>query len=79
MPKGWFGPKTIGWGASPKRWQGWLATFLFVVVLIVTVRFIVPRLAVHIGIQPHALAGIAAVVEIGLFLALVWGTYDRDA
>lgn len=26
----WFGPKRIGWGWSPRNWQGWLVTAVFV-------------------------------------------------
>lgn len=28
--KRWFGPKAIGWGASPASWRGWLLTGLLV-------------------------------------------------
>jgi len=34
MKRGWFGPKLIGWGASPASWEGWVATLVFVVALI---------------------------------------------
>ncbi len=23
----WFGSKRIGWGLSPRTWEGWLVTF----------------------------------------------------
>jgi len=26
----WFGPKRIGYGISPKTWQGWLILAVFV-------------------------------------------------
>ena len=26
--KAWFGPKRLGWGISPRSWEGWLATAL---------------------------------------------------
>lgn len=25
----WFGPKRVGWGISPKTWQGWAITIAF--------------------------------------------------
>lgn len=25
----WFGPKRVGWGISPKTWQGWTITIAF--------------------------------------------------
>jgi len=30
----WFRPKRYGWGASPANWRGWLATGVFVVVIV---------------------------------------------
>jgi len=33
--KKWFRPKAFGYGATPSSWQGWLATFLFVVAVTV--------------------------------------------
>lgn len=33
MKRGWFGPKLIGWGASPASWEGWLATLVFVIAI----------------------------------------------
>ena len=26
----WFGPKRIGWGFTPRTWEGWLVTLLAV-------------------------------------------------
>jgi hypothetical protein len=30
MPKYWFRPKNIGYGATPTTWQGWVLTFAVV-------------------------------------------------
>lgn len=30
----WFGPKRIGWGYSPKTWQGWLVTGISIAAVI---------------------------------------------
>ncbi len=29
-----FGKKTIGWGLSPIKWQGWMVTIVFILVVI---------------------------------------------
>ena len=34
MTQYWFKPKTYGYGATPANWQGWLATTVFVAVLL---------------------------------------------
>ena len=34
MTRYWFRPKTYGYGASPANWQGWVATAIFVAVLL---------------------------------------------
>ena len=79
MPKGWFGPKRIGWGASPRSWQGWVATIISIVLMIATV-FIAPRLASIFEVQRvRAIIGVAIVVEIAAFLLVVWATYDPNA
>lgn len=31
----WFGPKRIGWGYSPRTWQGWLVSALMVAAIII--------------------------------------------
>jgi hypothetical protein len=32
----WFRPKTFGYGATPNTWEGWLATILFVFLILAT-------------------------------------------
>lgn len=39
MSKGWFGPKRIGYGISPRTWQGWLATLIFAAAFAGIARF----------------------------------------
>lgn len=34
MKKIWFKRKYFGWGWYPSSWQGWLATFVYVLVLL---------------------------------------------
>lgn len=33
-PRLWFGPKRIGWGYSPRTWEGWAITALVVLTVI---------------------------------------------
>ena len=33
MKRGWFGPRIVGWGASPASWEGWLITGVMVLAL----------------------------------------------
>jgi hypothetical protein len=68
MRKGWFGPKRIGWGVSPRSWEGWVATLVFVAGLAASVRLL----------GSVAILAILAV-WIGLFMLVVWATYDRNA
>lgn len=35
----WFGKKLIGWGWSPKSWQGWLITLLFIFLIILDFNY----------------------------------------
>jgi len=39
-PRPWFGPKWVGYGLSPKAWQGWVAIGL-VVALVAVLRLFV--------------------------------------
>lgn len=43
--KPWFGPKRIGWGISPKTWQGYLITIVGSLVLGLLVAGIVAALS----------------------------------
>ncbi len=78
MPKGWFGPKKIGHGIGPRSWQGWLATLLFVAILLASLP-LVPSLASYFGVPRPLLTGLTGIVVLGAYLLLVWATYDREA
>jgi hypothetical protein len=39
----WFGSMRVGYGLSPKTWQGWVVVIVAVVVLIVLARLIVHK------------------------------------
>src|SRR3546814_18723223 len=36
----WFAPKLFGYGATPVTWQGWLLSFVLMLLLIASIRFI---------------------------------------
>ena len=60
----WFRPKRYGWGATPTNWKGWLATEVFVV-LVLTVNLELARE------MPLVNYGIFAVL-LALFAWFVW-------
>jgi hypothetical protein len=66
---GWFGPKRLGVGISPRSWQGWLVTLGFAAGMLA-----LPRLA-H-GASTWMFAGIA--VLFALFGVIVALTYKAD-
>lgn len=39
MPDIWFKPKTWGWGYVPVSLEGWIATLIFVGVLLYTIKY----------------------------------------
>ena len=64
----WFGPKTVaGWGWTPVTWQGWLATALLIILVLVALTllrgtaaaFIVVALLVAAYVALAALTGTA--------------------
>jgi len=67
----WFGPKTYGYGIAPHRWQGWLATLAYVLLLTGGIRLL--RLLSQTAAEPVQLAlSMGWVVLVtGAFLLLV--------
>jgi hypothetical protein len=37
----WFGPKRIGYGYSPRAWQGWLLVIVVAIIVILVTRFLI--------------------------------------
>lgn len=68
MKRGWFGPKLIGWGASPASWEGWAVTGAFVLLMGLTGAF---------AERPWVWVGMGAWVVI--YLGVVIRTYDQNA
>lgn len=71
MKRGWFGPKAFGWGASPASWEGWAATGVMIVGMVVAGFIFHPN--------DSAPAWIARGVVIAVYLAVVAVTYRSDA
>jgi hypothetical protein len=53
MTQYWFKPKTHGYGATPSSWQGWVATALFVALIVAASLLLLPS-------QPNWASGPAA-------------------
>ena len=79
MKDAWFGPRKFGWGVSPRNGKGWLATFVFAVVLIGTLRFVVPHLATYLGLARPIVSGAALLIETTIFLLFAREKFDPDA
>ena len=72
--RGWFGPKVIGYGIGPRRWQGWAVSALLIAAIIGS-RFLHPQVW---GLPPWARPAIVAVLGLA-FVLVVFATYDPDA
>ena len=77
MKRGWFGPKRIGWGVSPRSWQGWAVTAVFIALLAASMRWLRPILEDSTGLPPMALGFLIVGSWLAVFLSVVWLTYDR--
>lgn len=71
MKRGWFGPKTFGWGISPASWEGWAATAAMVLAMVGAGLIINPA--------DSALAWTARGFIIAVYLAVIAFTYRSDA
>ena len=78
MSRGWFGPKTIGWGVSPKSWQGWVVTAALIAGLAAAVRWIRPLLEESTGLPPMLLTFAMVAAWLAVYLGIIWLTYDRS-
>ena len=71
MGKGWFGPKTIGWGVTAKSWQGWLVTIALVVLIAISVRWLGPALSEMSGVDRVFVTPLIASLAMSLSSILV--------
>ena len=69
----WFGPKEPGFELGIRTWQGWLATVVFIA-LLVGVRFIPFQI---LGFPLWAKNVVPGAVVV-IFLSLVFWKWERD-
>lgn len=69
VKRGWFGPKRIGWGASPASWQGWAATGVFILAMLLTGTVF----------RDAAWVWAMMLANVVIFLAVVILTFDKNA
>ena len=69
MKRVWFGPKRVGWGASPASWEGWAATGVFIVAMLLTGNLL----------RDLSWVWAAMLANVVIFLAVVILTYDKNA
>ncbi|MFK0166754.1 hypothetical protein [Rhizobium sp. NPDC090279] len=68
----WFRVKAYGYGAGlPCRWQGWVATVIYVLALIAMIAIVAP----HVGSRPAAYA-VAIGIPTALMVFVVWWKSD---
>ncbi|WP_426040550.1 hypothetical protein [Brevundimonas sp. TWP2-3-4b1] len=69
MKRGWFGPKRLGWGASPASWKGWAATGAFSLALLGTANVF----------REQDWVWAAMLGELVAYVLVVLLTYDKNA
>lgn len=69
VKRGWFGPKRIGWGASPASWEGWAATGAFILAMLLTGNLL----------RDAAWVWAMMLANVVIFIAVVILTYDKNA
>lgn len=69
VKRGWFGPKRFGWGASPASWQGWAATGVFILAMLLTGNLL----------RDEAWVWALMLAEVATFIAVVILTFDKNA
>lgn len=79
MGKGWFGPKTIGWGVTAKSWQGWLVTIALVVLIAISVRWLGPALSEMSGVDRVFVTPLIAFAWLAIYGVIIWLTYEKKA
>lgn len=77
MRKGWFGPKRMGWGASPSSWEGWVVTAIMLAGLSVSLRMFVKPLHETTGLAMPVVSSLMAAAWVLALLVVIALTY-RD-
>jgi hypothetical protein len=74
MGEAWFGPKRLGYGVSPRTWQGWALTALLALVL-VGARRITTMIFGHTAMANYATWGII-LLALSIYLVIASKKYD---
>ena len=69
MKRVWFGPKRFGWGASPASGEGWAATGVFILAMLLTGNLL----------RDVAWVWVLMLAEIAIFFVVLIVTYDKNA
>lgn len=78
MKRKWFGPGKTG-GTGPRSWEGWVATFLMVVMVAASLYWLSPMIAHATGIHPRLAGVLMLPAWLLIFGSIVWFTYDRES
>lgn len=76
-PNAWFRPKRYGYGAEPANWKGWLATAVYLAVMIAIVWTLIREQVFSAsGSEQSVLLWTALVVITLVFIGLCWMKTD---
>jgi hypothetical protein len=80
MKPGWFGPRKLGFGITPKSWQGWAVIGVLTVLLVLAVRYCSQPLQAATGLSGKLVNTGFGIVWLAALLGIAALTYvdDRD-
>jgi hypothetical protein len=78
MKPGWFGPKRIGIGASPRSWQGWVVIVVMLALLAALVRYCKQPLQTAMGLPSPIVTIAILAVWFAILLGIIALTYEDD-
>ncbi len=61
----WFRPKKYGYGAYPNTWEGWLLTFVYVILLILIIKNII-MLSIFLKQKENLFLNQKQTIQLGL-------------
>ena len=76
MKPGWFGPKRIGWGVTPRSWQGWAVTLVLLAAFAAAMRWVRPAIAEATGLSLPMATGCLVVAYLAIMAGVIALTYD---
>lgn len=76
MKPGWFGPKRIGWGVTPRSWQGWAVTLVLLAAFAAAMRWLRPAIQEASGLSMPFATGCIVVAYLAIMAGVIALTYD---